>query len=43
MAVPQRNLAIECNWLMPNNPINSHVQKRHFALLFHAGYGDVHS
>jgi hypothetical protein len=26
---------------MHNNPINSGVQKRRFALLLHAGYGDV--
>ncbi len=27
--------------LRPNNTINSDVQKRRFALLLHAGYGNV--
>jgi hypothetical protein len=26
--------------LLPNNAINSDVQKRRFALLLHAGYGE---
>jgi hypothetical protein len=40
MTAPQHNLAIECKKLMPNNSSNSDLQKRRFALLLHASYGE---
>jgi len=40
MTAPQHILANEFKQLMPNNAINSDVQKRRFALLLRAGYGE---
>lgn len=35
-----KNRQLNILQLMPNNAINPDVQKRRFALLLHAGYGE---